>query len=146
MKLSTRSRYGTRILLELARHTDNKPVTVSDISKQQGIPVKYLEQLIRTLKSAGLITSVRGAKGGHILAKAPEEITLGFLVRLFEKPYELVECISSPESCQRAVDCRVRLAWKQATDALYEKLDAISVADLLCESSPECAPLDISPI
>jgi len=146
MKLSTRSRYGTRILLELARHTDNKPVTVSDISKQQGIPVKYLEQLIRTLKSAGLITSVRGAKGGHILAKAPEEVTLGFLVRLFEKPYELVECISSPESCQRAVDCRVRLAWKQATDALYEKLDAISVADLLCDATPECAPLDISPI
>jgi len=145
MKLSTRSRYGTRILLELARHPDKKPVTVSDISIQQSIPVKYLEQLIRTLKSANLITSVRGAKGGHILAKPPEEITLGFLVRLFEKQYELVECISSPEICHRSVDCRVRLAWKQATDALYEKLDAISVADLLCESFPECGPPDIAP-
>ena len=145
MKLSTRSRYGTRILLELARHPDKKPVTVSDISSQQNIPVKYLEQLIRTLKSANLITSVRGAKGGHILAKAPEEITLGYLVRLFEKPYELVECISSPETCERADDCNVRLAWKQATEALYEKLDAITVADLLSESSPQCPPIDIQP-
>ncbi len=135
MKLSTRSRYGTRILLELARQTDGTPVQVSKISRHQEISVKYLEQLIRTLKKAGFITSVRGAKGGHILARAPEAISLGAIVRLFEEQHELVRCISSPDICQMADDCRVRLAWKEATEALYERLDAITIADLLCEPS-----------
>lgn len=133
MKLSTRSRYGTRILLELARQSDRHPMQVSVISREQDIPAKYLEQLIRTLKKAELITSVRGAKGGHILARDPETISLGAIVRLFEEQHELVRCISSPDVCHMADDCRVRLAWKEATDALYERLDAITIADLLCE-------------
>jgi Rrf2 family protein len=133
MKLSTRSRYGTRILLELARQSDRHPVQVSAISREQDIPAKYLEQLIRTLKKADLITSVRGAKGGHILARDPETISLGAIVRLFEEQHELVRCISSPDVCHMADDCRVRLAWKEATEALYERLDAITIADLLCE-------------
>ncbi len=136
MKLSTRSRYGTRILLELARQTDGNPVQVGTISRHQDISVKYLEQLIRTLKKAGLVKSVRGAKGGHILARAPEAISLGAIVRLFEEQHELVRCISSPDICQMADECRVRLAWKEATEALYERLDAITIADLLCEPSP----------
>ncbi|MFZ5568927.1 MAG: RrF2 family transcriptional regulator [Thermodesulfobacteriota bacterium] len=138
MKLSTRSRYGTRILLELARNWNSDPVQVSAISKQQGIPVKYMEQLIRSLKAAGLITSVRGPKGGHIIAKDPALITLGDIVRLFEGQTDLVECIGSPESCGMADSCRARLAWKAATDALYEKLDGITVADLLDD---ECASM-----
>jgi len=133
MKLSTRSRYGTRILLELARQSDRKPVQVSEISRQQDIPVKYLEQLIRTLKKAGLITSVRGAKGGYNLCSKPADISLGAIVRLFEEQHELVKCISSPDICHKADDCHVRLAWKEATEALYERLDAITIADLLCE-------------
>lgn len=133
MKLSTRSRYGTRILLELARQSDRNPMQVSAISREQDIPAKYLEQLIRTLKKADLITSVRGAKGGHILARDPKTISLGAIVRLFEDQHELVKCISSPDVCHMADDCRVRLAWKEATDALYERLDAITIADLLCE-------------
>ena len=133
MKLSTRSRYGTRILLELARQSDQNPVQVGIISRQQEIPVKYLEQLIRTLKKAGFITSVRGAKGGYNLARKPETISLGAIVRLFEEQHELVKCISLPDVCEMADDCRVRLAWKEATEALYERLDAITIADLLCE-------------
>lgn len=134
MKLSTRSRYGARILLELARRGSEAPVQVSQISKEQNIPAKYLEQLVRTLKAANLITSVRGAKGGHILNKAADEISLGEVVRLFEGQYELVECISKPDKCGMAEDCRVRLAWKSATEALYEKLDTITIADLVCEA------------
>ena len=83
MKLSTRSRYGTRILLELARSGEKAPVQVSEISRRQEIPAKYLEQLIRTLKQAELVTSVRGPKGGHLLAKSPENITLGQIVVMF---------------------------------------------------------------
>ena len=131
MKLSTRSRYGTRILVDLARHNNQGPVQISEISKRQDISVKYLEQLIRPLKQAKLVQSVRGPKGGHLLAKKPEEISLGQIVRLYEGQTDLVECISNPEKCDMADDCRVRLAWKDATRVLYEKLDSTTIADLI---------------
>jgi len=137
MKLSTRSRYGARILVDLARHTDQGPVQIGEISKRQDISVKYLEQLIRPLKQASMVTSVRGPKGGHLLAKKPEEISLGQIVRLFEGQSELVECISNPERCSMSDDCQVRLAWKDATRVLYEKLDSTSIADLLDGNDPE---------
>ncbi|MFZ7128378.1 MAG: RrF2 family transcriptional regulator [Desulfobacterales bacterium] len=140
MKLSTRSRYGTRILLELARQSGEGPVRVNEISRQQKIPVKYLEQLIRTLKSAGLIGSVRGAKGGYFLSRKPEEVSLGAIVRLLEGQSELVECISSPETCDMAEDCRVRVAWKEANRALHERLDGITIADLLGDLSKTLEP------
>jgi Rrf2 family protein len=133
MKLSTRSRYGTRIVLELARHYGGKPTQVSEIARIQQIPVKYLEQLIRTLKQADLIKSVRGSKGGHQLNERPDKITVGQIVRLFEGQTDLVQCVSLPEKCQRAEECRVREVWKEATEAMYEKLDAITIEDLICD-------------
>ncbi len=143
MKLSTKSRYSTRILLELARHRDQGPLSNGMISKIQNIPVKYLEQLVRTLKQAQLVTSVRGPKGGHAIAMAPEKITLGQIVRLFETQTDLVSCISSPDECDMADDCKVRLAWEEATRALFDKLDRISIADLMMQeikpgSHPGC--------
>jgi len=137
MKLSTRSRYGARILVDLARHNDQGPVQVGEISKRQDISVKYLEQLIRPLKQASMVNSVRGPKGGHLLAKNPAEISLGQIVRLFEGQSELVECISNPEQCDMSDDCQVRLAWKDATRVLYEKLDSTTIADLLDGKDPE---------
>ncbi len=131
MKLSTRSRYGARILVDLARHNDQGPVQIGEISKRQDISVKYLEQLIRPLKQASMVTSVRGPKGGHLLAKNPEDITLGQIVRLFEGHSELVECISNPDQCHRSDDCQVRLAWKEATRVLFEKLDGTTISDLI---------------
>ncbi len=133
MKLSTRSRYGTRILVELANNPGEDPIPVSRISKNQGIPVKYMEQLIRQLKKAGLIRSVRGAKGGHVLARSAESISLSEIVRLFEGQTDLVECVSAPETCEKAATCKVREAWQAATGALYDKLDGITVADLACD-------------
>ena len=131
MKLSTRSRYGARILVDLARNRDQGPVQIGEISKRQDISVKYLEQPIRPLKKAKLVTSVRGPKGGHLLAVKPENITLGQIVRLFEGQTDLVECISFPEKCSMSDDCQVRLAWRDATEVLYEKLDSTTIADLL---------------
>lgn len=78
-----------------------------------------------------MVTSVRGPKGGHMLAKKPQEITLGQIVRLFEGQSELVECISNPEKCDMSDDCQVRLAWKDATRVLYEKLDSTTISDLM---------------
>jgi Rrf2 family transcriptional regulator, iron-sulfur cluster assembly transcription factor len=137
MKLSTRSRYGTRILVELARQRGHGPVQIGEISRRQEIPVKYLEQLIRPLKQAALVRSVRGPKGGHSLAKKPQEITLGQIVRLFEGQSDLVECVSHPEKCAMSDDCQVRSAWKDATQVLYEKLDSTTIADLVDGNYPE---------
>lgn len=131
MKLSTRSRYGARILVDLARHKDQGPVQIGEISKRQDISVKYLEQLIRPLKQANLVTSVRGPKGGHLLAENPENISLGQVVRLFEGQTELVECVSFPNKCPMSDDCQVRLAWRDATEVLYDKLDATTISDLM---------------
>ncbi len=131
MKLSTKTRYGTRILIELALQVNQGAIQVSKISSSQKISVKYLEQLLRTLKKAGIVKSVRGPKGGHLLAKDPCEISLGQIARLFEGQTDLVECVSSPEKCDMASDCLVRNAWYEATSVLYEKLDNISIADLI---------------
>ena len=131
MKLSTKTRYGTRILIELALKINQGAIQVSKISSSQKISVKYLEQILRTLRLAGFVKSVRGAKGGHLLAKDPDKIYLGQIVRLFEGQADLVACVSSPENCEMAVDCLVRDAWREATSVLYEKLDTISIASLI---------------
>ncbi len=131
MKLTTKTRYGTRLLIDLAQHRDKGAVQMSEISMRQNISVKYLEQLIRPLKQADLVTSTRGPKGGHVLAKKPEEITLGKITRLFEGQAGLVDCINNPEKCSTFDDCVVRHAWKRANKALYDELDSITVADLL---------------
>lgn len=136
MKLSTRSRYSVRILLELARNEGQPPLQVSEISRRQKIPAKYIEQLIRTLKSQALISSSRGPKGGYSLAIAARQIHLGQIVRIFEGQPDLVECIGAPGKCPKANDCPVRKAWGQANKALFEQLDAISINDLAC-SSPD---------
>jgi len=131
MKLTTKTRYGTRLLIDLAQHQDKGAAQMSAISIRQNISVKYLEQLIRPLKQADLVTSTRGPKGGHMLAKKPEEITLGQITRLFEGTPDLVNCISDPEKCSMLDDCIVRHAWGRANKALYDELDSITIADLL---------------
>ena len=143
MKLSTKTRYGTRILVELALNLNKGAVQVSRIAASQKIPVKYLEQLLRTLKLSGIVKSVRGPKGGHLLAQNPEDISLGKIVRLFEGQTDLVECVSSPEKCDMASECLVRQAWYDATRVLYDKLDGISIADLVSEKGVQkaCTPL-----
>ena len=131
MKLSTKTRYGARVLIELALKINKGAVKASKISSSQNISVKYLEQILGTLKHAGFVKSVRGAKGGHMLAKEPDKISLGQVVRLFEGQADLVACVSSPGNCEMAVDCLVRDAWLDATSVLYDKLDTISIANLI---------------
>jgi Rrf2 family iron-sulfur cluster assembly transcriptional regulator len=134
MKLSTKTRYGTRILIELALQVNQGAISVSKISSNQNISVKYLEQILRTLRQANIVKSVRGPKGGHLLAKNPDKISLGQIVRLFEGQTDLVNCISSPENCAMAAECLVRDAWQDATSILYKKLDNISIASLIQNS------------
>ena len=133
MKLSTRSRYGTRLMLDLAQHYDEGPVQMGDIAKRQGISVKYLEQLIIPLKKSDFIKSVRGPKGGHMLSRPPEKINLGEIVGVLEGGTDLVDCIEKPEECERSSECSTRFVWEEASKAMYGKLNSISLHNLIKE-------------
>ncbi|MDI6853928.1 MAG: Rrf2 family transcriptional regulator [Deltaproteobacteria bacterium] len=130
MKLSTKSRYGTRMLVDMAQRYNQGPVQLGEIAKRQDISVKYLEQIIIPLKKAHYVKSVRGPKGGHILAKPPEEITLAEIVALLEEVSSLVECTENAEICNRSDICPTRLIWKEASEAMFERLKCITLADL----------------
>jgi Rrf2 family iron-sulfur cluster assembly transcriptional regulator len=134
MKLSTRSRYGTRMMLDLAQHYDQGPVQMGEISKRENISVKYLEQLIIPLKRANFIKSVRGPKGGHMLAKPPEEITVGDIVRILEGGISLSSCIENPEVCDRTTKCLVRGVWEETTKIMYDKLNSVTLSKMINES------------
>ncbi len=134
MKLSTRSRYGTRLMLDMAQHYDEGPIQLGDIAKRQAVSVKYLEQIIIPLKKAHYIESVRGPKGGHTLTKPPEEITVGEIVALLEEGTSLVECTEHAEVCERADFCPTRLVWKEAAEAMFDKLQSITLADLAAKA------------
>ena len=133
MKLSTRSRYGTRMMLDLAQHYDEGPVQIGDISKREDISVKYLEQLIIPLKKACLIESVRGPKGGHMLAKPPGEITVGEIVSVLEGGINLTTCVENPDVCDKTNTCLARGVWEGATKAMYDKLNASTLAKMIEE-------------
>lgn len=131
MKLSTKSRYGTRLLFDMARHYKQGPIQLASIAKRQDIPVKYLEQIIIPLKKANYIESVRGSKGGHMLARPPEEITVYEIVELLEKGLKLTECTENPKLCNRSKTCITHIIWREATQAMKAKLQSITLADLL---------------
>jgi len=135
MRLSTRTRYGTRLMLDMAQHYEKGPLHLAEVAQRQGISVKYLEQIIIPLKKAHYIKSVRGPKGGHLLAKPPEEITVGEIVALLEEGTQLVECVGKASICQRSPKCSTRLIWQEAAQALFDKLNTISLADLVKRSA-----------
>ena len=131
MRLSTRSRYGARMMLDLAEHYDQGPTRLGEIAKRQDISVKYLEQLIIPLKQSNFIRSVRGAKGGHILARPPEEISIGQIVTALEGGTELIGCIGNPDECGRSDSCLTRCIWRDVSKAIYDQLHSITLSTLL---------------
>jgi Rrf2 family iron-sulfur cluster assembly transcriptional regulator len=131
MKLSTKSRYGTRLMLDMAQHYQDGPIHLANVAKRQGISVKYLEQIIIPLKKAHYIQSVRGPKGGYSLAKPPEEITVGEIVALLEEGTSFVECSDHDGACERSSTCLTRRLWKDAAQAMFDKLHAITLADVM---------------
>lgn len=131
MKLSARSRYATRLLLDLALHNENTPLRTTVLSESTGITVQFIEQIIRPLKTAGFIVSVRGAAGGHILDEDPAKITVGDIVRAMEGGISLTDCVSDESSCERSPQCVTRRVWQRASKVLEQELDAITLADLM---------------
>jgi Rrf2 family protein len=135
MRLTTKSRYGTRLIIDLAIYGKKKPVPLSEVARRQKISVKYLEQLVRKLKKAGMIKSQRGPFGGHILAKSPSDITVGDIVRTLEENTAITDCAETDTQlcgiCNQAGDCLSRWVWVEASKAMFECLDSITVDRLL---------------
>jgi Rrf2 family protein len=135
MRLTTKSRYGTRLILDLAIYAKDNPVPLGDIARRQKISLKYLEHLIRKLKDAGLIKSQRGPFGGHMLNKTPNDITIGDIVRTLEGTAAITDCAEADDMlcgiCNRAGDCLSRWVWIEASKALFKRLDNITIGSLL---------------
>ncbi|MHB1356541.1 MAG: RrF2 family transcriptional regulator [Anaerolineae bacterium] len=132
MKLTTKMRYATRALLELALHEkDTKPLSLRDIAHNENISIKYLEVLVSTLRSAGYIRSVRGAAGGYKLAKPPSEIALRQVYELFEGSDGFVECTSDNTLCERDGYCATQAVWSEMFQVSMRYLASITLADLV---------------
>ena len=131
MKLSAKTRYAARILLYLANNCFDKPVSSSLIASKTGISSQFIEQILRQLRLAGITGSVRGAKGGHILMRKPEDLTFGCIVRLMEGGIELSGCLEKPGNCSRFDACEVRKAWESLQATLDGVFESITLRDLM---------------
>ena len=131
MKLSTRTRYGIRAILELAENNGKGPVQIKIIARHQDISIKYLEQLMAILKSAGFVRSIRGAKGGYILAKPPNQIRLSDVFNALEGTVTTAECVENKNYCARAADCVTRQVWAEVKWAIINVLQSITLQDLV---------------
>lgn len=130
MKLSTRARYGVRLMLELALKYGKGLVYLKDIAKEEEISEKYLSVIIIPLKAAGLVTSTRGAYGGYTLAKNPSEISLKEVVDILEGGTCLVDCVKDPTACSRSDTCASRDVWNILSNKMSETLSAMTLETL----------------
>lgn len=139
MKISTQSRYGLRALFDIAYHSAGQSTQVKDISARQAISPRYIEQIFQKLKRAGIIKSVRGPSGGYYLARNPEEIRVGDVIRATEGNIDLVFCLNARKAgrhCDRAEQCIVRGIWGEASKRLMDYFDSLTLQDL-CKEAQE---------
>lgn len=131
MKLSTKGRYATRALLDLALHQGEGPATLKDIAERQQISLRYLEHLVTPLIAAGIVRSIRGPKGGVSLAKAPNEVRLSDIIQLLEGSVAPAECVDNPGICSRSEFCVTRDIWGELKKAVSGILESTTLQDLI---------------
>ncbi|MDF2542069.1 MAG: hypothetical protein K0S47_1787 [Herbinix sp.] len=137
MKLSTKGRYGLRAVLDLAVHTEDEAVALSQIAERQGISINYLEQLIAKLKKAGIVNAIRGAQGGYVLALPAEDISVGAILRALEGDLNPVDCAetgSGDTGCSKSDSCVTKYVWKRISDSINTAVDGIMLSELVAES------------
>jgi Rrf2 family protein len=144
MKISTRGHYGLLAMAELARHYDERVVSLHEIAHVEQLPLPYLEQIVAPLRSAGLIEATRGLRGGYRLARRPDAVTVGQVIKVLEGPIALVECTAEtymPGSCEREAGCTSRGVWHKVSDTINNVLNTMTLADLLEPASTKEAVL-----
>jgi len=134
MRLSTKSRYGVRALFDIAYHAEEAPAQIKTISRRQGITPRYLEQIFQKLKRAGIVKSIRGPRGGYYLARKPEEVAVGDVIRAMEETIEPVFCARPPKErsrkCRHESKCVAQVIWREAGQRLGDYLDSVSLAQM----------------
>ena len=133
MRLSTKARYSTRAMLDLAVHYGQGPIQVKEISARQQISARYLVQLFIRLRRAGLVRSLRGIRGGFTLAKPPAEIPISEIIRVAEGSVGPVKCIDKPELCPQSDVCLTRNIWAEIERATNKVLESITLQDLVSQ-------------
>jgi len=131
MKLSTKGRYGIRLMIDIASHYNDRPIILKDIAERQDVSEKYLWHLIDSLKIAGLVNATRGARGGYSLTRPPSQITLNDIILATEGDLNIVECVGDPSLCERSDTCVSFDIWKEISDKISETLSNISLQQMV---------------
>ena len=135
MRLSTRGRYGLKAMYQLAIHYGEGPIPLKQIADKENLSENYLEQLVSQLRKEGLLTSVRGAQGGYMLAMPPREITVGNVLRVLEGDLAPADCIMEEDyGCENEENCVTKLVWIKIKDSIDEVVDSITLQDMIDES------------
>lgn len=131
MKITTKGRYALNLMLDLVTHGNGEPVKLKEIAARQEISDKYLEQIVALLNKAGLIRSIRGAQGGYLLVRKPEEYTVGEILRLAEGNMAPVPCLEYDENqCDKQEGCVSVILYKKINDAINGVIDSVTLADM----------------
>lgn len=139
MKVSTKGRYALRLMLDLAVNNTGEPISLKDIARRQEISDKYLEQIISVLNKANYVKSIRGAQGGYILTKKPEEYTIGMILRLTEGSLAPVACVGEDNTCEKIHDCATVLVWQKMNEAINDVVDHMTLQDLVDYEMKNCS-------
>ena len=133
MILSTRGRYGLKMMLELALNYGYGSIPLNKIADKQSLSVTYLEQLISPLRKNGLVQGIRGSQGGYVLSKNPKDITVGEIIRILEGPLAPSECVLEKEEyeCVNADNCATRIIWEKITESINNVIDSITLQDMV---------------
>lgn len=131
LKLSTKVRYATRAMLDLAAHSGRGAIRIKDIAARQRISARYLEQLFIRLRRAGLLRSLRGRRGGFRLARPPADITLSEIINAVEETDSIIDCIDEPRLCPQSKTCTMRHVWSEICRAINGVLESTTLQDLL---------------
>ncbi len=155
LHFSTRGEYGVRLMVELARHYGTGPVSLSEMAEHESLPRPYLEQLVVSLREAGLVLSTRGARGGYELTRPPVAIRMSEVITALEGPIAPMICASDDphhtEQCQRAGFCNVEQLWQRVRDAIVSALDSMTLEELAeprlgHPAHPEAALMAVQPL
>jgi Rrf2 family protein len=133
LRLSTKGQYGVRAMFEIAKGYPDTTTNIRHIAEQQDVSVAYLEQILNTLRRAGLIQSIKGPGGGYVLSAKPSNITIGEILRELEGPVAITSCLDPEEGCSRVETCVTHLLWRSLGEKIEDFLNTITLEDLLNE-------------
>ena len=142
MKLSTKGKYGLKAIFELALSDGSEPVPLKLIASKQNISDQYLEQIFSVLKKAGLVKSVRGARGGYYLNSSPSDITVGNVLRVLEGDMKLTECQLDEDLCENSDSCATKVVWTKLQKSLEDVVDSITLQDMLDDYNSKSKKLE----